>query len=117
MEVVAFSAFRNCLKSYLEKTRDSAEVLLVTSDDPSSDVIVMNARDYESLMETVHIYENPCLHEKVLRGMRQAREGRATTHELLDGQSEEMMPDLPQRSKGHRAPERRRADGADIDMS
>jgi antitoxin YefM len=84
MEAVAYSTFRNNLKSYMEKTRDNAETLLVTSNDPSNNVVVMNARDYESLMETVRIYENPYLHEKILRGMQQVREGRMTEHELLD---------------------------------
>ena len=50
MEAVAYSTFRNNLKSYMEKTRDDAETLLVTSNDPSNNVVVMNARDYESLM-------------------------------------------------------------------
>lgn len=84
MEAVAYSTFRNNLKSYMEKTRDDAETLLVTSNDPSNNVVVMNARDYESLMETVRIYENPYLRTKIARGMQQAREGRVTQRELLD---------------------------------
>lgn len=84
MEAVAYSTFRNNLKSYMEKTRDDAETLLVTSNDPSNNVVVMNARDYESLMETVRIYENPYLHTKIARGMQQAKEGRVTQRELLD---------------------------------
>lgn len=84
VEAVAYSTFRNNLKSYMEKTRDDAETLLVTSNDPSNNVVVMNARDYESLMETIRIYKNPYLHTKIARGMQQAREGRATRRELLD---------------------------------
>lgn len=84
MEAVAYSTFRNNLRSYMDKARDDAETLLVTSSDPTSNVVVMSARDYESLMETVRVYENPYLHDKIVRGIAQARAGRATARELLD---------------------------------
>lgn len=84
MEAVAYSTFRNNLRSYMDKARDDAETLLVTSSDPTSNVVVMSARDYESLMETVRVYENPYLHDKIVRGIAQARAGRATVREPLD---------------------------------
>lgn len=84
MEAVTYSTFRNNLKSYMEKARDDADPLLVTAANPQNNVVVMNARDYESLMETVRIYENPYLRDKIIRGMAQAREGRTTARELLD---------------------------------
>lgn len=84
MEAVAYSTFRNNLRSYMDKARDDAETLLVTSSDPTSNVVVMSARDYESLMETVRVYENPYLHDKIVRGIAQARAGRTTVREPLD---------------------------------
>lgn len=84
MEAVAYSTFRNNLRSYMDRTRDNAEALLVTSSDPTSNVVVMSSRDYDALMETVRIYENPYLHDKIVRGMAQARAGKATVHELVD---------------------------------
>ena len=84
MEAVTYSAFRNNLRSYMDRARDSAEALLVTSSDPTSNVVVMSSRDYDSLMETVRIYENPYLRDKIVRGMEQARAGKTPTHELTD---------------------------------
>ena len=85
MEAVAYSTFRNNLKSYMRKTRNDADTLLVTNTDPEDNVVVMNARDYESLMETLRIYDNPPLFDKIRRGMAQARQGNVTTHELVVG--------------------------------
>lgn len=83
MEAVAYSTFRNNLKAYMRKTRDDADTLLVTNTDPEDNVVVMNARDYESLMETLRIYSNPTLFDKIRRGMAQARQGEAATHNLI----------------------------------
>ena len=83
MEAVAYSTFRNNLKSYMRKTRDDADTLLVTNTDPEDNVVVMNARDYESLMGTLRIYSNPTLFDKIRRGMAQARHGEAVAHELI----------------------------------
>lgn len=44
MEAVAYSTFRKDLRAYLDKTRDDAAPLLVTSKDPSANVVVMNAK-------------------------------------------------------------------------
>ena len=44
----------------------------------------MNARDYDALMETIRIYENPYLHDKILRGMEQVKAGEGVERELLD---------------------------------
>ena len=83
MEAVAYSTFRNNLKSYMRKTRDDSDTLLVTNTDPEDNVVVMNVRDYESLMETLRIYDNPPLFDKIRRGMAQARQGTVTAHELI----------------------------------
>lgn len=84
MEAVTYSSFRKNLKSHMRATRDDADVILVTNNDPSENVVVMNQRDYEALMETVRIYENPYLYQKILRGMEQARQGNVSVHELVE---------------------------------
>lgn len=84
MEAVAYSTFRNGMKDYMRKTRDDAEALLVVSRDSSENVVVMNARDYDGLMETFRIYQNRPLHEKILRGIQQASEGAALPRDLIE---------------------------------
>ena len=43
----------------------------------------MSADDYESLMETLRVYQNPGLFDKVRRGMAQVRSGDTATHDLV----------------------------------
>ena len=39
-------------------------------------MVVIGKDDYESLMETMRIYNNPYLRDKIARGLAQARSGR-----------------------------------------
>ena len=84
MEAVAYSTFRKDLRTYLDKTRDDAAPILVTSKDPSANVVVMNAMDYDNLMENLEIQSNHRLMEKIERGRRQFATGRGRTHDLLE---------------------------------
>lgn len=81
---VAYSTFRNNLKTYLRKVNEDAETLLVTNADPADDVVVMGKDDYESLMETMRVYGNPYLRDKVLRGLGQVKAGRVHAHDLVE---------------------------------
>lgn len=84
MEAVTYSAFRKDMKAHFRAARDDAETILVTNNDPTENVVVMNQRDYENLMETVRIYENPYLREKLLRGIEQVGRGDVSAHELAE---------------------------------
>lgn len=88
MEAVSFSAFRKNLRAYLDKTRDDAEPIIVTSKDPSANVVVMNAADYDNLVENYHVQSNPELMAKLRRGMKAAQEGRLQAHDLLEDDDE-----------------------------
>ena len=84
MRTLAYSTFRENMKSEFQRCRDDAEPLLVTNRDERDNVVVMNARDYDALMETIRIYENPYLHDKILCGMEQITSGEGVERELLD---------------------------------
>lgn len=84
MEAVAYSVFRNNLRMYLNKTCDDAAPLLVTSKNPEANVVVMNARDYENLMENVRIQSNPYLVAKIKNGLDEMRHGALVEHELFE---------------------------------
>lgn len=84
MEAVAYSTFRANLRSYIDKVRDDAEPILVTSRDPDSNVIVLNVREYENMRENLYIRSNEYLYEKLKRGMEQARAGKFTVHEIIE---------------------------------
>lgn len=84
MEAVAYSTFRKDLRAYLDKTRDDATPLLVTSKDPSANVVVMNAMDYDNLIENLEVQSNAQLMSKIERGMKQFAEERGANHELIE---------------------------------
>lgn len=81
---VAYTNFRRDLKSYLRRVNDDADMLLVTNKDPQDNVVVMSVDDYDSLMETLRVYQNPGLFDKVRRGMAQVRSDTATAHDLVE---------------------------------
>lgn len=81
-EVVAYSNFRRELKSWLHKVNQDADTVLVSNTDPQDNVVVMSSRDYDALMETMRIYRNPYLRDKVSRGLAEVRQGRSTPHDL-----------------------------------
>lgn len=84
MQAVTYSSFRRNLKAHMRAARDDADTILVTNNDPSENVVVMSQRDYESLMETVRIYENPYLYDKLRRSMDQARHGDVSVHDIVE---------------------------------
>lgn len=84
MKAVTYTAFRQNLKQHMRSARDDADTILVTNNDPSENVVVMSQRDYESLMETVRVYENPYLRDKLDRGMAQVARGDVSVHDLIE---------------------------------
>lgn len=88
MEAIAYSTFRKDLRKYLDKTRDNAEPILVTSKDSESNVVVINAQDYNNLIENLHIYSNPYLLDKIHRGIKQVENSQAEVHDLIEVQDD-----------------------------
>ena len=63
-QAVAYSNFRANLKTYMRRVNEDADTLLVTNANPEDNVVVMSADDYDSLMETLRVYQNPYLSDK-----------------------------------------------------
>lgn len=83
MRAITYSSFRNNLKENIRQIREDAEPLLVTNKDVEDNIIVMNQSDYDSLMETLRIYRNPVMYERIRRGMQQAANSDVAEHVLL----------------------------------
>ena len=81
---VAYSNFRKDLKAYMRRVNEDADTLLVTSSDPACNVVVIGADDYDSLMETVRVYENPYLRDKVAKGLAEVQGGNIAAHALVE---------------------------------
>ncbi len=55
METVPYSAFCDGLRGCMDRARDGAEPILVTAEDPSANVIMINARDYGNMLENLYV--------------------------------------------------------------
>ena len=91
MQAVTYTTFRKDLRKYLDKTRDDAAPLLVTSKDPSANVVVMNSMDYDNLMENIAVKSNPYLMEKIAHGMDQIANHRGQIHDLIEVEDDQNM--------------------------
>ena len=74
MKNLTASEFRSKLKSVLDLVNDSHEPVSIRRSGGRS-VVVMDADDYASIIETLHLVRNPANAERLQEGMRQYREG------------------------------------------
>ncbi len=84
MEAVAYSNFRQNLRSYMKQVNEDADALIVTTKDVEDTVVVLSKRDYDSMQETLRILSNHYVMDKIRRGDEQFSKGRFKTHELLE---------------------------------
>ncbi|EMF0177567.1 type II toxin-antitoxin system Phd/YefM family antitoxin [Enterococcus asini] len=84
MEAVAYSNFRQNLKSYMKQVNEDADTLIVTSKDIEDTVVVLSKRDYDAMQETLRVLSNNYVMDKIRRGDQQFESGNFTTRELLE---------------------------------
>ena len=84
MEAVAYSNFRQNLKTYIKKVNEDSEPLIVTNKNPEDNVVVMSKDDYDSMMETMRIASNPYLMDKIRRGEQEIAAGKFQVHDLIE---------------------------------
>lgn len=89
MEAVAYSNFRQNLRSYMKQVNEDAETLIVTSKDVEDTVVVLSKRDYDSMQETLRTLSNNYVMEKIRRGDAQFSKGAFKTHDLIEVESDD----------------------------
>jgi len=50
--------------------------------------VIMALAEYESLLETMHLFRNPANAQKILNSIEQLESGRGQQHELIDPDAE-----------------------------
>lgn len=55
-----------------------------TAKDPSANIVVMNVRDYENMMENLYVQSNSELRDKLDRSMEQFERGGFQVHDLIE---------------------------------
>lgn len=89
MEAVAYSNFRQNLRSYMRQVNEDAETLIVTSKDVEDTVVVLSKRDYDSMQETLRTLSNNYVMEKIRRGDEQFSKGAFQTHDLIEVEADD----------------------------
>ncbi|PWG00451.1 type II toxin-antitoxin system Phd/YefM family antitoxin [Levilactobacillus bambusae] len=84
MDAVAYSNFRQKLKSYMRQVNDNSDALIVTSKEPDEEIVVMSKRDYDAMQETMRILSNDYLMEKIRLGDRELEQGQFKAHDLIE---------------------------------
>lgn len=75
MENLTASEFRSRLRAVLDLVNDNREPVSIRRSGGRA-VVVMDANDYASIIETLHLVRNPANAERLQEGMRQHREGK-----------------------------------------
>lgn len=83
MQVASYTAFRQQLKSYLDKVRNNHTPLIVTSAG-SEDVVVLSKSDYESMEETFYLLKNPNNASRLLNGIKDYEKGLGQERSLIE---------------------------------
>ena len=74
MQTTTYTAFRQKLKSYLDRVRTDHSPLYVTSTN-GEDVVVISKSDYESMEETFYLLKSPNNASRLLKGIEEYEKG------------------------------------------
>ncbi|WP_418726937.1 type II toxin-antitoxin system Phd/YefM family antitoxin [Collinsella tanakaei] len=88
MKSVPLAAFWDSMGSYIKQVHAAGQPILVTCEDPRSNIVIKSAHDYENLMENLYVLSNEYLSRKIDRGLAQTREGKLQIHELVEVESD-----------------------------
>jgi antitoxin YefM len=83
MAHVSYSELRNNLASYMDEVCDSRDVLHVTRQNARS-VVMISEREYEGLMETLHLLKSPANAARLLRSIEEANSGNTAEHAMIE---------------------------------
>lgn len=81
MNTVSFTNFRQSLSSYLDKTEDDCEELIVTRN-KGRKTIVVNYDDYMALKETAYLLSSPKNRKHLEQSMKSYKSGKTIKLDL-----------------------------------
>jgi antitoxin YefM len=83
MQITTYTAFRQHLKSFLDKVLTEHSPLFVTRAN-GEDVVVLSKSDYESMQETFYLLKSPKNAARLLQGIEELERGKAEERSLLE---------------------------------
>lgn len=82
MRVVSYSEARNSLKAVLDDVTNDVDVTVINRRD-AEDAVVMSLAHYNSLMETLHLMQNPANAAHLAKSIAELRAGKAEAKALV----------------------------------
>ncbi len=83
MTVVNYTEARNNLKLILDNVSNDADYTIISRRD-ADDAVVMSLDYFNAMQETLHLLKSPANVRHLEKSIAQYREGKVTSHELLD---------------------------------
>lgn len=84
MDAVAYSNFRQNLKTYMKQVNEDSDTLLVTAKQPEDTIVVMGKQDYDAMQETMHLLSSEKTMAEIRRGAAQFNANTGKQHDLLE---------------------------------
>lgn len=84
MKTITYLDFKDNLKDYMKKINNKHEPIIVVSENPNEDIVVLSKRNWNSLQETIRLMNNEYLAKKVADEIKQIKQRRTTPRKLLD---------------------------------
>lgn len=83
MEIATYTAFRQNLKSFLDKVLTNHTPLFVTRNN-GEDVVVLSKADYESMQETFYLLKSPANAKRLLDSLEEYKKGLGQEKNLIE---------------------------------
>jgi antitoxin YefM len=83
MENISYHAFRQHLKSFLDKVISSRSPLIVKRAD-GEDIVVLSKSDYNSMQETFYLLRNPVNAQRLLKSIEECEKGQGQERKLIE---------------------------------
>ncbi|SEA76002.1 type II toxin-antitoxin system Phd/YefM family antitoxin [Pedobacter hartonius] len=83
MEITTYTAFRQHLKSFLDKVLASRSPLFVTRSN-GEDVVVISKADYDSMQETFYLLKSPKNAARLLDAIENHQKGKGGERTLIE---------------------------------
>jgi len=83
MTVVNYTEARNNFKLILDNVSNNADYTIISRRD-ADDAVVMSLDYFNAMQETLHLLKSPANVRHLEKSIAQYREGKVTSHELID---------------------------------
>jgi antitoxin YefM len=83
MTVINYTEARNNFKSVLDTVVNDADYTIINRRD-ADDAVVMSLDYFNAMQETLHLLKSPANVDHLEKSIAQYKEGKVTTHELID---------------------------------